>query len=257
MVHSPNQLKARFSSPTLWMGRGWWGALAVLLIIPCSLGGSEPATKVVRWASDAPNCTLRQGADGRTYYEMLFGHIRVVVALDSHELEKIPRRAIPMLALSVSFKLDGPGQFAIRQRQFSLEFVKHHNVVKTALAPAAMLASLQQDINDLTYEVEHHEVKRHPEQKPQKEAELQARLKEYTEMMDFISSEALRPSEVDRSRPTVSGWVFFSVEDRWIGPWKKPEQFVLRIPAIDSVLEFPLVLPSQSNKIELRRRSGD
>ena len=75
--------------------------------------------------------------------------------------------------------------------------------------------------------------------KEQKEAELQARLKGYTEMIDFVSTQSLRHAVLSPEKPAISGWVFFSVEDRWIGPWRKPEQFILRLPVGSVTVEFP------------------
>jgi len=112
-------------------------------------------------------------------------------------------------------------------------------------------------VEGLTDQVERHEVRKHPEQKQQKEAELQARLKDYTEMMDFVSTQSLHSAVLSPVKPTISGWVFFSIKDRWIGPWHKPEQFVLRLPVERIIVEFPFSLPPQSGGVELRRRSPE
>jgi hypothetical protein len=232
--------------------RGLRGLALALILSSILLARNE--SSVMRWAATAPNCTLRRGDDGRTYYGMSAANLDVVLAVDSRELEKMPHRALPMLALLLTFHLRGPADFQAEPQRFSLEFVKHHGVIKTALAPDAMVADLEQDVEDLTYQVEHHEIKRHPEQKQQKEAELQSRLNDYTNLMDFISTQALQPTVLSLSNPSLNGWVFFGVKDRWIGPWKKPEEFVLRIPAGGSVLEFPFSLPPGSDKVELRRR---
>jgi hypothetical protein len=109
----------------------------------------------------------------------------------------------------------------------------------------------------LTDQVERHDVRKHPEQKEQKEAELQARLKDYTEMMDFVSTQSLRHAVLSPAKPAVSGWVFFSVKDRWIGPWQKPEQFILRLPVGNLLVEFPFSLPPQGGGLELRHRSAE
>ena len=47
-------------------------------------------------------------------------------------------------------------------------------------------------------------------------------------MIDFVSTQSLHHAVLNSGDPSVKGWVFFSVKDRWIGPWHKPEQFVLR-----------------------------
>jgi hypothetical protein len=116
---------------------------------------------------------------------------------------------------------------------------------------------LQEDVDSLTDQVERHEVRKHPEQKEQKEAELQARLKDYTEMMDFVSTQSLPYATLSPAKPAISGWVFFSVKDRWIGPWHKPEQFILRLPVGTFMVEFPFSLPPQGGGVELRHRSPE
>jgi len=231
-----------------------WLVLTLFLSSFAVAADQSPA-QVVRWSANAANCNLRQGDDGHTYYEIKAANVEITLAVDSRELEKLPHRAMPMLSVLLTFHLSGPGQFAIRPHAMFLQFVKHRNVTKTSLDPDTMLADLQQNVDDLTYEVEHHELKHHPEEKQQKEQELQSRLKDYTDMMDFISTRALRTGLLSPSAPAANGWVFFGIKDRWIGPLKKPERFVLRIPGGgNSIFEFPFSLPPESAKVELRRR---
>ena len=169
----------------------------------------------------------------------------------------MPHRATPMLTVFLAFSYKGAGQFEIHQRRFALEFAKHRQVMKTSLEPSDIVQHLQEDVDNLTDQVERHDVRKHPEQKEQKEAELQARLKDYTEMMDFVSTQSLRHAVLSPAKPAVSGWVFFSVKDRWIGPWQKPEQFILRLPVGNLLVEFPFSLPPQGGGLELRHRSAE
>jgi hypothetical protein len=76
-------------------------------------------------------------------------------------------------------------------------------------------------------------------------------------MMDFVSARALRPLTLDATNPSASGWLFFSTENRWIGAWHRPEQFVLRLPVENLIVEFPFQLPPKAAKVELRRRSRE
>lgn len=218
---------------------------------------SQPSVPVVRWTAGAPDCSIHQGDDGRTYYKLSSPTFEITLAVDPKELEKIPHRAAPMLTVSLTFTYKGNGQFEIHQRHFALEFTNHRQVVKTTLEPNEIVQHLQEDVDNLTDQVERHEVRKHPEQKEQKEAELQARLKDYTEMMDFVSTQSLHYAVLSPTKPEISGWVFFSVKDRWIGPWRKPEQFILRLPVENLIVEFPFSLPPQGGGIELRRRSPE
>jgi len=76
-------------------------------------------------------------------------------------------------------------------------------------------------------------------------------------MMDFISTRSLRPTTLDASSSSVSGWVFFGTKSKWIGPWRKPEQFILRMPVENLIVEFPFTLPPEPGKIQLRRPPGE
>ncbi len=89
------------------------------------------------------------------------------------------------------------------------------------------------------------------------ETELQARLKDYTEMMDFISTRGLHPTVLDGSSSSASGWVFLSIKDKWIGSWRRQEQFVLRLPVENLIVEFPFALPPEPGKVMLRHRAED
>lgn len=210
----------------------------------------------MRWQEGQANCTLRAGDDGHTYYGLSSAVFEVTLSVDRQELEKIPHRAVPMLGVFVSFHYKGNGHFEVRPRPFALEFVKHSQVVQNPIDPDDMLKSLQGNIDDLTDEVERHQIRKHPEQKEKKEADLQARLKDYTEMMDFLSTRVLRRTMLDATNSSVSGWVFFSTKNRWIGPWRRPEQFILRLPLDNGTVEFPFELPPKAGKVQLRRRPG-
>ena len=232
-------------------------AFLVLLLSPCSLAGSQPTAPTLRWTAEMANCTFRAGDDGRSYYGLTSGDFEVTLVVDRQELEKIPHRARPMLGVFLTFHYKGVQQFEVQQNRFTLEFTKHFQIVQTSLDPDYLLKTLQENVDDLTDEVERHQVKKHPKQKEQKETELQSRLKDYTEMMDFISTRALRPLTLDGSNSSASGWVFFSIKNKWIGPWRRPEQFVLRLPVENLILEIPFALPPEPGKVILRHRPED
>jgi hypothetical protein len=229
---------------------------AALLFACCALGLAADNTvpPTVRWTEGAPNCTVQTRDDGHVYYGLSSGDFEITLSVDRQELEMVPHRAIPMLGVLLTFHYKGAGQLEVQQNRFTLEFVKHFQVVHSSMDPDGMLKHLQQNIDDLTDEAERHQIPKHPDQKAKKETELQARLKDYTEMMDFVSTRALRPGLLDSSNSTVSGWVFFSTRNKWIGGWRKPEQLILRLPVENIIVEFPFELPPKQGKVELRRR---
>ena len=214
----------------------------------------QPATPVLRFSPTAPNCTVRATEDGHVYYGISTSDYDVTLGVDRQELEKVKHRVIPMLGVVINFKYKGDKKFEVQQNRFTLEYVKHFQVVKSSLDADSMLQNLQAHIDDATDEVERHQLKHHPDQKEAAEGELQAHLKDYTEMMDFVSTRALRPVTLDPANSTVEGWVFFSTKDRWIGGWRRPEQFILRLPVEDVMVEFPFQLPPEQGKVQLRRR---
>ena len=232
--------------------------IAVVALSSCALAKDKPLVPTLRWTQGQPNCTVRAASDGHTYYDLSGGDFDVTLAVDRQELEKIPHRAHPMLGVALTFHFRGGGPFEVQQNRFTLEFVKHFQVMQSSLDPDEMVKGLQDNIDDLTDEIERHQVKKHPEQKEAKETELQARLKDYTELMDFISTRALRPgTTLDSANSSISGWVFFSIKSKWIGPWRKPEQFILRLPVENLIVEFPFELPPQFGNIELLHRPGE
>ena len=228
--------------------------LLILLLNAPALPGTQQPLPALRWADGAPGCTLRRAEDGHTYYSVSTVDFQLTLAVDNQELEKVRHRSIPMIGVLLSFNSKGTGAVSVVPSLSTLEFEKHFQVVQRALDPDTMLKQLQQDIDDLTDEVTRHQIKKHPEQKDAKEAELQQQLKDYTEMMDFISTHALRGATLDTANSSVSGWVFFSTKNRWIGPWRRPEQLVLRIPVNNALIEFPFELPPKGGKVQLRSR---
>jgi len=222
-----------------------------------AIAASKQTVPTLRWTENTPNCTLRDSDDGRTYYGLSSGDFEINLAVDRQELEKIPHRASPTISVFLTFHYKGSDKFEVLQNKMYLEFTKHYQVVKGSLDPNDMVQHLQENVDDLTDEVERHDVKKHPELKGQKESELQQRLKDYTEMIDFISTRALKPVTLDASNSSISGWVFFNIKDKWIGPWRKPEEFALRFPVENQLVEFPFTLPPKGAKVEFRKRPGE
>lgn len=225
----------------------------ILALASAGALGREAPFPTLRWAHGAAGCTQEQGPDGRYYYRLSTAGYDLVLALDPQELGKIQHRATPMLGVYLTFHNKGNSPLEVQQNRFTLQFVKHFGIVQTSLDPDDLLQHLQQNADALGDEVRR-EIKKHPDEKEKKEAELQARLKDYTEMMDFISTRALRPSTLGAASDSTAGWVFFGVKNKWIGPWRKPEQFILRLPVQGVVVEFPFSLPPQGGKVELRQR---
>ena len=214
------------------------------------LAATQPTT--LRWTEGAADSTVRAEPDGHTYYTFSHGNFDVTLAIDNQELEKVNRRVVPMVGVMLTFHYKGTGQFEIEQHQFTLQFSKHFQVVQSSLDPDQMLLHLEEDVEELSRKSKHHAGK-DGDPKDQQGSELQASIKDCVEMMVFVSTRALRPEAIN-SNSSGSGWVFFSTKSRWIGPWQRPEKFVLRVPAQNVIVEFPFELPPREAKPELRLR---
>ena len=228
-------------------------ASVLTIVALAALPADTLAASSVKWEQGKVNCTLRIEDEGHTYYGLSYGNFEITLSVDSQELEKVPHRVLPFIAVFLSFHYKGTGRLEILQNDFDLEFVKHRHVVQTSLNPNAMLVTIQNNMDDVTYDIER-EIRKHPEQKGKKDAELQQRVKDYIDMMNFISTRALHPTVLNTTNSAVEGWVFFSTKSPWIGSWRRPEHLLLTLPIEKVVVEFPFQLPPQMGKVQLRRR---
>ena len=142
---------------------------------------------------------------------------------------------------------------AVDPGRATLEFVKHFKVIQTSLDPEAFAARVQNDADELEYQTER-EVRKHPERKEEREKYVQTYQKEVTEFLDFLTQRTLPNTQLDPDHIELSGWVLFSTKNKWLGDWKKPEGFLLRLPIGDQIVEFPFELPAQQGDLILRRR---
>ncbi len=135
----------------------------------------------------------------------------------------------------------------------SLEFVKHFQVVQTSLDPDSFSEKVQNDADELDHQTER-EVAKHPEKKEEKEAFVRAFLKDSAELQEFVGKNSLRATRLGPGNPEISGWVLFSTQNKWIGGWKKQEEFILRVPFDGKMFEFPFKLPPKPGEVMLRKR---
>jgi hypothetical protein len=126
-------------------------------------------------------------------------------------------------------------------------------VTQRALDPEDFAQTIEADAEELEHETEH-EVQKHPERKEERAKFVQTYQKEVSEFLDFLSRRSLMATTLDPANPEVNGWVLFSIRSKWLGDWKKPEEFVLRLPLADQVLEFPFALPPKQGDLILRKR---
>ncbi len=179
----------------------------------------------------------------------------ITLVVDSQELQRTRHRLDPFLGLVLTFRYRGAGEQEIAGRQISLEFVTHSHVVHSALDPDAFATEYQNNV-DAFAEENVREIEKHPEKKEAKEAMVRAYEKELVEVQEFLTTRGLRDVKLDAANPQASGWIFFRAKDKWIGAWKKKEEFVLRVSLPNRVVEFPFSLPPSVGDVILRRRTN-
>jgi hypothetical protein len=208
----------------------------------------------VLWDEGQPGCTFARGDDGKYRYGMWADDVGIVMAVDAQELEKVHRRHEPFFAAFLTVRYRGQASLEFGVENISLEFVKHFRVVKTALDPDDFSEKVQNDADTLNDQTAR-EIKKHPESKEQKEAQVRAFLKDSAELQEFVGKNSLRPTKLGPANNEISGWVLFSTESKWMSSkWKNQEEFVLRVPVEGKVFEFPFRLPPKVGETILRKR---
>ncbi|SRR6266576_318559 len=207
----------------------------------------------VRWAEGDPGCTFSRDADGKYRYGLWSDDAGIVMAVDSQELEKVHRRHQQFFAVLLTVRYRGQASLEVETRNISLQFMKHFQVMQTALDPDGFSDKVQNDADTLNDETAR-QVEKHPEQKEQKEAFVRAFLKDSAELQEFVGKNSLRPTRLSPAKTEASGWVLFSTDSKWISRWKKQEEFILRVPLAGKVFEFPFRLPPKPGETILRKR---
>jgi hypothetical protein len=235
---------------------------ALVAVVPCFLAfraidvasaTENPKLSVVRWDEERPGCTFSRSDDGKYHYGLWTDNAGITLSVDSQELEKVRRRHEPFFGVRLSVRYRGQGALDVNPENISLEFVKHFKVAQPALDPDGFSAKIQNDADELDHQTAR-EVEKHPSQKEAKEAYVRAFQKDAAELLEFVSKNSLRPARLSPANPEVSGWVLFNTNSKWIGAWKRQEEFVLRVPMEGTVFEFPFKLPPKEGELILRRR---
>jgi hypothetical protein len=243
------------------MRRRWHGTrcvlmISVVLICLAPLAASrknKDEIPAVRWAEGNPGCTFSHGDDGKYRYGMWYGDVGMVMAVDAQELQKVHRRHEPFFALMLDVRYRGQGSLDFTVDNISLEFEKHFRVKQIALDPDEFADQVQNEADTLNDETAR-EVEKHPEQKEQKEAFVRAYLRDSAELEEFVGKNSLRMTKLSPGSAEATGWVLFSTKSKWIGGWKKREEFILRVPVEGKVFEFPFQLPPKPGETILRKR---
>ena len=229
-------------------------AMVASLLAPSSFASKKKeSVPAVRWAEGNPGCTFSRGDDGKFRYGLWYGDVGMTLAVDEQELEKVHRRREPFFAVQLNVRYHGQGSLDFSVENISLEFVKHFQVQQIALDPDSFATKIQTDADNLNDQTAR-DVEKHPEQKEQKDAYVRAFLKDSAELEEFVGKNSLRPTTLSSGHTDANGWLLFSTNSKWIGKWKKQEDFILRVPVGGMVFEFPFRLPPKPGETILRKR---
>jgi len=217
-------------------------------------GENKAAAKTtVRWSEEQPGCTYSRGDDGKYRYGLWSGDVGLVVAIDARELQLVRHRVEPIFGVLLTIRYRGTDSLDTGPGGINLQFMKHFKVVESALDAENYSQKIQSDA-DAQDDQTRRDVAKHPEEKPAREARLQEYQKSVNELIEFLSRNSLRTAHLDRTNPEVSGWVFFSTKNKWLGGWKAQEDFVLRVPLAGKIFEFPFKLPPKPGELILQKR---
>jgi hypothetical protein len=232
----------------------WACLLAITLgCVGWAISVDQAQSHILRWAEGQSGCTFSADDDGKYRYGIWTDSFGIVIAVDADEVRKAGMRIEPLFGVFVTLRYRGKDSLSLNPAGISLEFVKHYHDVEKAIDPDDFAAKLRNDADTFAEETER-EISKHPEKTAEKESILRIHEKDVSETQEFLKSRSLRPARLDSANSEVTGWVFFSAKSKWIGDWKKQEQFVLRIPMADRVIEFPFALPPSQGDLILRRR---
>jgi hypothetical protein len=178
--------------------------------------------------------------------------VDITLIMDSQELAKSQHRLYHVIAGYLSFTYTGPSKFEFLA-DTRLQFMLHHQIIQPSLDPDEFATKMQNDVDTLVFDTER-QVKRDPAKTDDKTSRAREYEKEVSEFQEFLSNQTLRPVTLTPGNPEVHGWAFFSLKNRWIGPLKSREDFVLRIWQKDRIYEFPFSLPPTEGDLILRKR---
>lgn len=217
------------------------------------LSQNNPAKPTLRWTEGQPGCTFSADDDGRYRYGLWTTDFGIVLAVDSQELQKAGRRTEPIFTALLTLRYRGHDPLSLDPHAITLEFVTHARDLHSALDPDELSARFKADAESFA-QASARDIRKHPGKKEELESKLQEHQKNVADMLRFLAAQSLRTLQLDRAHSEASGWIYFSATSKWIGDWKRQEEFILRIPLADQLVEFPFALPPSAGDLLLRRR---
>jgi hypothetical protein len=227
--------------------------LYCMILAPTLARAGKMQLPAVRWTAGAPGCTFERGDDGRYRWTMTGNDLTVTLLVDSQELARSRGRFYGLLGMYLSVAYTGQGKFEF-PADVRIDFVRHHDVLEAYEDPKELSTKLQNDIDTKVFETER-QIKKHPELTEEKTALLRNYQRIAAEFIEFLSTQTLEPNTATLTpgNPDAHGWVFFATSNKWIGPWKEREDFIVGVWMKDKVWQFPISLPPVGGDLILRK----
>jgi hypothetical protein len=245
----------RFRLP--WATSTFLSVCAILLFaLPSpTLSHAEKAKQLptVRWTAGAPGCTFERRDDGKYGWTMTGGDLTVKFLVDSQELAQSQHRFFHLLGWFISVTYSGKDKFEF-PADVRIDFVRHHDVQEVYEDPKELSAKLQNAVDTKIFETER-QIKKNPQIAEEKTARLRVYQKEVSEFIEFLSTQTLDPNTATLTpgNPEAHGWVLFATSNKWIGPWKEREDFIISVWMKDRIWQFPISLPPIEGDLILRK----
>jgi hypothetical protein len=231
------------------------GTILFYAILSPTLGHAAPKKDPpsVRWTAGALGCTFERRDDGKYAWTMTERDRTVTLLMDSQELAKSGHRFYRLFGAYISVTYMGQDKFEFPAGA-RIDFVRHHDVVEGYEDPGQLANKLQNDVDTKVFETER-QIKKNPKIAEEKTALLRQYQKEAAEFIEFLSTQTL-PSDaviLNPGNPETHGWVLFKTSNKWIGPWKEREDFILSVGMTDKIWQFPFSLPPTEGDLILRK----
>ena len=204
--------------------------------------------RTLTWQPNAPGCSLEAAKiEYLDRYTIRQDSLEISLSVDARELTESQRRAGRVVGVLLSVRSRGAAPTLVKQSDASLEFIQHQHWKFSSWDPENLADHIQHQTDDLMMQTDK-DLEHRPEKVEKNDERLRQHQKLVSEMLDFLSTKALKDTTLDPAAPEISGWIFFPSRGKWVGGWKKREEFVFRIPVGNWVVEFPFQLPPEGRR---------
>ena len=229
-------------------------ALSCVVLSPTlSHASKKKQLPAVRWTAGAPGCTFERTDDGHFHWTMTGRDLTITLVVDSQELGQSRHRFYRLFGAYIVATYTGQDKLEF-PADVRIDFVRHHDVLEAYDDPAQLANKLQNDVDTKVFETER-QIKKNPTSAEEQTARLRVYQKEAAEFIEFLSTRTLDPAgaTLTPGNPEAHGWVLFATSNKWIGPWKEREDFILSVWMKDKIWEFPFSLPPAEGDLILRK----